>query len=499
MARTPLFGALRRAFNTSGVTFGPRALSRRHFLAMSAAAAAASACAPQGERVAIVGGGVAGLVAAYRLSQAGRPVTLYEASNRLGGRMFTRANFNGDGQFCELGGELVDTGHVALRVLAEELGVRIERLASETDPGADLYQLGGRLYRQSDMVDAAGRGAFTGIAQRIAADQAALLDAEENWTERARALDAMSLRAYLDSLKGAGPDWVIQLLDIAYEGEYGLATSEQSALNLVDFIGVETGNGFELFGESDEAFRIAGGSSSLTTALAERLDRVTRRMQHALVGVARENEALRLTFDGPSEQVTHTHGRVVFALPFSKLRGVDGLESLDLGDAKLRAIREIGYGANAKLMVSAEARSWLDTPAPMTGALYSDQAQLIWETSRGQPGTRGILTNFLTNQHDRDAALAAMRASLAGVAPIAAEALDPSVTAWMDWTRQPFALGSYSSAKTGQYTTLLEETATPSSDGRIQFAGEHTSVDFLGFMNGAVESGERVADALLTA
>ena len=52
-------------------------------------------------------------------------------------------------------------------------------------------------------------------------------------------------------------------------------------------------------------------------------------------------------------------------------------------------------------------------------------------------------------------------------------------------------------AKVGQYTTLLEETGTPSTDGRIQFAGEHTSVDFIGFMNGAVESGERAAAALL--
>jgi monoamine oxidase len=69
----------------------------------------------------------------------------------------------------------------------------------------------------------------------------------------------------------------------------------------------------------------------------------------------------------------------------------------------------------------------------------------------------------------------------------------------MAWRQQPFNLGSYAGAKVGQYTTLLEETATPSEDGRIHFAGEHTSIDFLGFMNGAVESGERVAAALLEA
>ncbi|HRK65736.1 MAG TPA: FAD-dependent oxidoreductase, partial [Terricaulis sp.] len=65
------------------------------------------------------------------------------------------------------------------------------------------------------------------------------------------------------------------------------------------------------------------------------------------------------------------------------------------------------------------------------------------------------------------------------------------------WRQQPFTLGSYAAARVGQYTTLLENTATPSSDGRIHFAGEHTSIDFLGFMNGAVESGERVAAEIL--
>jgi monoamine oxidase len=65
------------------------------------------------------------------------------------------------------------------------------------------------------------------------------------------------------------------------------------------------------------------------------------------------------------------------------------------------------------------------------------------------------------------------------------------------WQRQPFALGSYSTIRVGHYTTLVEHCGTPSEDGRIHFAGEHTSIDFMGFMNGAVESGERAAAALL--
>lgn len=496
MARTQLFGALQRAMRQSAPA-GPRALSRRHVLAMAAALAACQG-RTEGD-VAIVGGGAAGLTAAYRLVEAGRRVTLYEASERLGGRMFTRRNFNADNQFCELGGELVDSHHEALRNLAQELGVQIQRVAPEG--GEEFYHFGGVLRTQRDMINPAnGQGAFARLAPRIAADQATIYDAEENWTDAARALDAISVREYLNRVSNLAPPWAIELLDVAYRGEMGLATGEQSALNLVDFISTETAHGFHIFGDSDEAFRIAGGSSSLPEALSRRLaGRMTAHMRHALVGIARSDAGLRLAFDAPQGRVETEHAIVIMALPFTRLRQVEGLDGVGLGAAKLRAIRELAYGDNSKLMVSTTTRPWTARawPAPMAGSFYADTFQLVWETSRAQEGQRGILTNFLQNAHDRAAALTTMREGLTAIAPEMGASLDETTLAFMDWQRQPFALGSYSAARVGQYTTLLEHTATPSGDGRIHFAGEHTSADFMGFMNGAVESGERVARALL--
>lgn len=496
MARTPLFGMLQRSLRAHGLE-GPRALSRRSFLVMSAALAACSG-AGAGRDIAIVGCGVAGLTAAYRLKNAGQRVTLYEASDRLGGRMFTRRDFNEDGQFCELGGELVDSNHEALRMLAGELGVEIQRVAPEG--GEEFYHIDGRLRTQRDMIDpATGQGAFARLAPRIADDQAALLDADENWTQAARVLDALPLRDYLTRVSNLAPAWAIEILDIAYRGEYGLPTGEQSALNLIDFISTETAHGFHIFGDSDEAFRIAGGSSSLPEALAERLANTPHRRQHALAAIARTETGVRLTFDAPGGRADFEHQAVVLALPFTKLRTVEGLDALGLGDDKLRAIRELGYGDNSKLMVSTRTRPWTTAqwPAPSAGAFYTDRAQLIWETSRAQTGEHGILTNFLQGQQDRAAALEGMRAGLGALSADSAAALDETNVAFMAWARQPFALGSYSTVRVGQYTTLLEHTATPSEDGRIHFAGEHTSVDFMGFMNGAVESGERAAAALL--
>jgi monoamine oxidase len=498
-----LFSAVRRALHEAGAGRGPRALSRRHFLASAASAAALAACRSAGasvRHIGVVGGGAAGLTAAYRLTHAGRRVTLYEASARWGGRMLTRANFNEDGQFCELGGEFVDTRHAALRALADELGVGIERLAPEDDPGEDIYHFGGRLYAQHDMVDANGGGAFVEAATRIAADQAALLDAEQKWTVRARELDALSLKAYLGTLADVAPAWALALLDVAYLVEFGIATDQQSALNLIDMVGVDTKNGFQIFGESDEAYRIRGGSSALIAALQARLGaNVTQRLRWSLTRIARADSHVALAFDTSKGGVEARHDAVVLALPFTRLRTVGGLDGLGLEPGQLRAIREMAYGDHGKLMVSTTSRPWRQAPgfpAPSSGAFYADTGmQTVWETSRAQPGARGVLTNLLANRQEADA-LEVLTTGLRALSPAIADSLDGKRAA-MFWARHPFTLGSYAGARVGQYTTIFENAATPALGGRIQFAGEHTSVDFLGYMNGAVETGERAAKALL--
>ena len=139
MSRTPLFAAVKKALalasrDNSAVEPRTSALTRRTLLRSSAAAAGAAALSPlldwsayaRGQPkgpIAIVGGGVAGLTAAYRLQKHGAKPVLFEASNRWGGRMFTRYNFY-KGMFCEMGGELVDSNHEDLKNILDELGAQ---------------------------------------------------------------------------------------------------------------------------------------------------------------------------------------------------------------------------------------------------------------------------------------------------------------------------------------------------------------------------------------
>ncbi len=512
MARTRLFSIAQFALAADGAASGgPRALSRRQALLLGGAGALA-ACAPMNApetmptpdgvgEIAIVGGGVAGLTLAYRLAKAGRRATIYEASGRLGGRMFTKRDFNTEGMFCELGGELVDSNHAPLIALAKELGVGIERLKAEKDAGEDIYAIGGRLHTEHELLRA-GKGGFLTIARQMANDKEALTDKSDNWTARAHQLDQISIAAYLAQFHGKAPAWVIELLDLAYCGEYGVPTDQQSALNLVDFMAPDPTGDFAMFGKSDEAFRISGGSSALPDALAARLgDGISIKRSHALEAIGMEEGVLVLSFKTDQRSVQAAYDTVVLALPFTKLREVAGLDGLGLDAMKLKSIRELGYGDNAKIMVGTTGRPWeslaAHLPVRSNGEFYSKDFQVVWDTSRGQPGKRGILTNFLTGTEDQAEALTRMQHGLRAISPAMADSLDTSNVASFFWARYPYARGSYSSAKVGQYTSLLEAAAIPELGGRLQFAGEHTSADFPGFMCGGVQSGERVAAAVL--
>ncbi len=520
MSRSLLFKTVRRLLvqgaHESGQSFAPRsALSRRDFLVGSAGVAVTlglgsvgHAFAKTNKSIAIIGGGAAGLTCAYRLAAKGITPVLFDAANNLGGRIQTFRDFH-EGMFCELGGELVDTKHTDLRDLGIELGVPLQRLNEAGDGREDIYFFQGAFRTARDMLDAKnGKGAFAGLAKQIAKDQKNLLNATGGWTPRAKMLDNTNLMAYLDRYGAGMPVWARDLIKIAYLTEFGIDPAEQSSLNLVDLIGSSETEDFQIFGDSDEAFRIKGGSSTLIEALTSALKgRCDMRLGQGLSALRHKGDKIEVSCDIGKGQSSDLFDSVVLALPFTRLRTVQGIDTLGLASAKLNAIRNLGYGTNGKMMWGTKDRIWREKeaglPVSSNGTFYSDLPfQQIWDTSRGQAGKAGILTNFFAGKTDkasREEEYVAITAALKSISPKMAESIDPTAMAAFYWATNPNTLGSYASAKVGQYTTMLDVAGTPEMNGRLLFAGEHTSKEFLGYMNGAVQSGNRVAAEALHA
>jgi monoamine oxidase len=192
--------------------------------------------------------------------------------------------------------------------------------------------------------------------------------------------------------------------------------------------------------------------------------------------------------------------RVVLAVPFTTLRRVHF--DVELPPAKRRAIAELRYGTNAKLMIGFDERVWW-TRHHLGGATYSDlKPQTTWDTSRMQPGAAGILTNFVGGRHgveigegtpkaQADLAVSALEAIYPGLASARLHARE----ARFHWPSHPWTLGSYACFTPGQWTTIRG--AIGESVGQLHFVGEHCAFDNQGFMEGGAETGEWAAAAIL--
>jgi monoamine oxidase len=516
MARTRLFGQLRRIAAQALAQRPPKhghgrapspPLTRRQLL-VGATATPLSALSslpgcssddtkarPGSERIAVVGGGIAGLHCAYRLQQSGARVTLFEASTRVGGRMFTARDEAYDDQVFELGGELIDSNHATLLELADELDITLDdRFDEGIEP--DVWFVNGAEVPEATIVEQ-----FTAVAPALA-DAMSAADDEEDSTAFDE-LDATTLADFLEeTVPVAEYAELNAILNVAYRGEFGLETSGQSALNLVYLIGSDEPDPFRIFGESDERYHAREGSDTFATRLADRLTEGTVSLSAKLTRVSGGDErgySLELVNPKTGSKSEAHFDHVVLAIPYSVLRNVR--VDAPLSELKRRIIDELGYGTNAKVMGQFDARVWREQHTK-SGAVTADlPLQQTWDSSLGQPGKRGILTNFLGGQAgldvgkgDPEAYYTGLLDDLERIFPGSKDAYRSGSARRMHWPSYEFTLGSYTCYQPGQWQFWTRE---GEREGNLHFCGEHTSADFQGWMEGGAETGARVAAEVL--
>jgi monoamine oxidase len=482
------------------------ALSRRQLLAAGAAAVAAGAWTPRARaaaapRVVVVGTGLAGLTCAYRLKQSGVIAAVHEASDRVGGRCWSIRNAFAPGLVAEHGGELIDTGHIEIRQLCQELGLALDNLLQgETNGTEPLYFFDRRPYTYAE-----ASADFNAVYQKLHKDVSAASypTTYQTSTPRGRELDAMTIVDWIEeSVPGGLSSRFGQLLDVAYNIEFGAECTDQSALNLLYLLGYIGQGKLRLFGPSNEKYHVRGGNDQIATALAAALDgQITRGSELVAIRLTPAG-SYALTFNQGGTLKSVTADRAVLALPFSIMRRSVDWSKAGFGREKARAIRELGMGTNSKLNVGFKTRHW--RALGCNGDTYADTGyQATWEVSRAQPGTAGILVDYtggrIGDSFGSGTPSSRARQFLAQVEPVL-----PGVSAQWDgratvdyWPAYPWTRGSYSYYKPGQYTAFggAEEQVS----GACHFAGEHTTQDFQGYLQGAVFSGQRAAAEVLDA
>ena len=448
----------------------------------------------------IVGAGLAGLGCALRLHDHGIAASVYEArADRVGGRCWTSREWAG-GQTAEHGGEFIDSRHARMRSLAKRFGLELTDLYAVSNPGTARLWLDRRLRTPREL-----RGARREFIRRLSADARRVGPYTARRHSRAAVeFDRLSVADWLDAnVEGGSASSWGRFVWAQMASEFGLDAPELSALNLFyEFVERTPG--------ADERYHVSGGNDQITDAIAATLPAGTIRMDAPLEALrSRPGGGYSLRFGGVAGDVAAD--RVVLALPFTTLRRVD-LDGAGLSAKRRRCIAELGMGTNAKVLMQFDGRP--HAYGGWNGYAYGDDPYLAtWESTLGEPGASSIVTTYFGGRSGAGGLIAAgahapttpreVRRNLGSLTRGGRMRLDGleagfNGRSWTDhWVDDVWARGSYAAFLPGQYTRYYGYAGRP--EGAIHFAGEHTATANQGYLEGALESGERAAGEILAA
>jgi monoamine oxidase len=470
-------------------------MNRRDFLTaltagLPAALAARTLPAQSQRHVIVVGAGLAGLAAASQLRERGWDVSILEARARPGGRVYTLREPFSDGLYAEAGAARIQDSH--------EYTLRyVKRFNLALDP---FFPMEGK-----SVTCVAGRRIVNPPGSPVDLAQVPLEFSDEERTLGYRGSLVKYLMSHLGSIGDpADPNWPAQDLS-----RFEVAIAEFSRLNgaspsFLRLIGL----GHDLSGMSalhllrDAAlgaktrqwFKIRGGNDRLPAALAATLSDSIR-YGAPVVRLQQTDASVQVTYLRDRTPVTLAGSYVVCTVPAAVMRAVE--VSPELPAAKRAALQDLGSLPMARVHLQTRRRFWLERGE--SGWAQTDDPMDIWDYSRDQPGRRGILGAYLSGAiaHKVTAMASPDRGRfvlerMERVHPGVTEDFETSAS--YSWIDDPWARGASAEFAPGQMSRLYQTLRAPV--GRIYFAGEYTS-PWSGWMNGALESGHRAADAII--
>lgn len=420
-------------------------------------------------RIIILGAGLAGLYAAYLLKRAGRPVLVLEARDRIGGRVDTRRTE--DGMYYEMGGEWVGENDQLLRNLCKEFALPLKN-----------HRLTTQFFHKGVHIGPGAWEPAKKLRDTIASFVARFPDLSNEEVARLQNIDWWHFL-----VKEGVPREDAELLDLVRSTDFGEDMRFVPAYDvLYDYV---------VGGDSDHGCseRIEGGSSLLAEALATRVG-----TEHIICSA----EITSVVQTGRRVKATTRDGRV-----FEGVRLVAAIPTLAvstmqwtpiLPPEREAAFDELVYCRITKTALVCSKRFWKDDAFELITDRISHQ---IYHATQGEPGEGGVLISYATgdgavtmarmSEAERiDELCAALQGLFGDIRPFIR-----SVTTYA-WGDDPYTGGAYPLFERADRTTI--KNLFPLPHGLVHFAGEHTARRY-GFMEGAIESGARVAEEIIRA
>ena len=437
-----------------------------------------------GVRVAVVGGGFAGLAAAWYLVECGVSVTVFEAGDRIGGRVWSDYGFVAN-KVVEAGAELIGTNHPMWIELSAIFGLPLEPITHD-HPGLTVrFRLGNR-----DLTDAEQEQAYREIEPVIDAigQDARNIDPERPWLSAgADAFDRMSVADRLDQLFGQQSSIARAVLEFTIGNDNCATPAQQSYLGLLTLVSAgRMGNdtvGMRGYWHFTETHRCWGGNELLAHKLAGRLGDV--RLGSPVQKITISDGGVGIDWAGVAGG-SEAFDYVVLAAPPTSWPVVESSYEWTPAEWTMQ------HGPAVKYLSSFDTRFW-ETSALAPNALW-DYLGSVWEGTDRQtvPDVGFALSVYAGGQYIRGEAN--FPARLADIYPGYA----PNTVRYVDWPNIPYVWTGYSVPAPRQVCSVGRSLATPYAD-RMIFAGEQSHVGFFGYMEGALQSGARAGKMIASA
>jgi monoamine oxidase len=478
-------------------------MRRRDFLKQTAAATALSfsalhalGCSQEDlrrgsarKRVLIIGAGLAGLSAAYELTRAGHDVTVLEAQNRPGGRVQTLRDGFADGLHAEAGATRIPDHHDFTRRYVEHFGLTLDPFQPRDT--ATVYYVRGQRIRVAPGTEVDWPHALTPEERKLGRSGIRRKYIESAFSELGDVTDPAWPPASLEKYdrmnrsdfwrsRGASAE-AIALMSL---GGFDDRSETVSALFMLRNAALNRSLG--------RHSKIRGGNDLLPKAFAARLgERI--HYASAVTRIEQNKQGVIAVFQHAGSLQKMTGDYLICAVPFPVQKNIE--VSPPFSVEKRQAIERLPYHSLSKVFLQSRKRFWIEDG--LDGFATTDlPIGQVWDMTCSQPGVRGILQAFPISAHSRH--VTAMPEServrfalkhVARVYPGMREHFEGGVA--KSWDEDKWARGGTSFYKPGQMSTLLPHVSLP--EGRVHFAGEHTSVWIDGWMQAALESGNRVA------
>ena len=431
-----------------------------------------------GVSVLVAGAGLAGLAAARDLRAFGANVTVVEARDRVGGRVWTIRDGFTDGQHAEGGADLIDGSQEEIQKLASTLGLELTRILRG---GWGLVRPDGR-GRPHIVRQGVSRG-WERLAKQISQFSEPYRLAERRWESPIVA--AIGRRSVAEWLNAIHADDELRQTAVGLRGFFLGDPDELSLLALVDQFASDDAP------VPDKMYRIKGGNDRLATVLSSTLGPALK-LNTEIVAVSQRGRAVRASLKNGRQVAQLSCEYLVFALPATVLRRIPITPALP--QQQHDAFVRLKYGRATKTMLQFSRRFWR-IPGRQRAFGSALPFGAVWDGNEEQRGSPGIL-NFMAGGSASDATRdlftregpEALARSLEWLGVRRAELLASRQVAWDD---DPWARGGYAFFDPAFDPGLRAWLARPA--GRLFFAGEHTSNKWQGYMNGAIESGRRAA------